>query len=137
MLLAYCKSYEGHSKIGNDFPASYWNQDSKIFTIFEVSFLHNKFRRHLIFRMSASTSQFFSWIPPYVYFPYLSAKSQWRLYPRADIAVGMNILRRREYCDSENDAHNNEYVSLGVRWVSRYSFDCSLMKGLVDISRTH
>ena len=52
MLLAYCKSYEGHSKIGNDFPASYWNQDSKIFTIFEVSFLHNKFRRHLIFRMS-------------------------------------------------------------------------------------
>ena len=137
MILTYCKSYEGYSKIGNDVPVIYWNQGSKIFTIFEVSFFQNKFRRNLSFRTSASTSQFFSWIPTYVCFPCLSAKSQWRLYPRADIAVGMNNLRRRECCDSENDAHNNEYVRLGVRWVSIYSFDCCLVKRLVDITRTH
>ena len=63
MILTYCKSYEGHSKIRNDVPVTCWNQDSKSFTIFEVYFLHNKFRSPLIFIMSASTSQLFNWSP--------------------------------------------------------------------------
>ena len=56
IILTYYKLYEGNSKIRNDIPATCWDQYSKIFTIFEVSFLHNKFRRILIFRLSASTS---------------------------------------------------------------------------------
>ena len=63
MILAYCKSHEEHSKIGNNVPVTCWNQDSKSFTIFEVYFLHKKIRSPLIFLMGASTSQLFNWRP--------------------------------------------------------------------------